>query len=221
MSWLSSFLHPGKGYDKAQEQLDKYWGQSQNYYNQGQGYLQPYNEYGQKAYGDINTAMQKLLNPEALQNEWIKNYSESPAAKQAEGLAQEHGLNAASGLGLMGSGTALDAIQSGTSQIALNDRQNYLDNLMQKYLAGVGIGQDIFGKGAGAAGQESQNAMGMGNNAMTMGQNAAQLAYGKQNAGGNLFQNLLNTGLNLGTSYLTGGMGKGGFGRGAWSTGGG
>lgn len=220
MSWLSSFLHPERGYEKGQEQLDKYWNQSQGYYNQGQGYLQPYNDYGTKAYGDINTAMQKLLNPEALQSEWIKNYEESPAAKQAEALAQEHGLNAASSLGLMGSSPALQAIQAGTSDIAMNDRQNYLDNLMQKYLAGVGIGQDIFGKGAGAAGQQSQNAMGMGNNAMTMGQNSAQMAYGKENAPGNLFQNLLNTGLNLGTSWLTGGMGKGNYGRGAWSTGG-
>jgi len=207
MSWLSSFLHPERGYDKAQEQLDKY-------FNQSQGYLTPYNQYGQNAYGDINEAMKKLLNPAGLQDEWIKNYKESEAAKNAEAMASEHGLNAASSMGLMGSSPALQAIQAGTSEISANDRQNYLDNLMQKYLAGIGIGQDIFGKGANAASQLSQNAN-------QMGQNSAEMAYGKQNAPGKLFENLLNTGLNLGTSYLTGGMGKGNYGRGVWSTGGG
>ena len=103
MSWLSKFLHPEKGYEKGQEQLDKY-------YAQGQGYLQPYNQFGQNAYGDINTAMKALLNPEELQNKWTQSYTESPQAKQAEAMAQEHGLNAASGLGLMGSGLFLGAL---------------------------------------------------------------------------------------------------------------
>jgi hypothetical protein len=196
MSWLSKVLHPERGYEKAQEQLDKY-------YSQGQSYVQPYNQYGQNAYTDINAAMKALLNPEELQNKWIQGYSESPQAKQAEGLAQEHGLNAASGLGLMGSGTALDAIQSGTSQISLNDRQNYLDNLMQKYLSGVGIGQNIFGTGATAAGQQSQNAM-------NMGQNAAEMAYGKENAQGEMIRKLMGQAVGLGGSAAAN----------VWSTGG-
>jgi len=206
MSWLSKFLHPEKGYEKGQEQLDKY-------YAQGQGYLQPYNQFGQNAYGDINAAMKALLNPEELQNKWTQSYEESPQAKQAEAMAQEHGLNAASGLGLMGSGTALDAIQSGTTQIGLNDRQNYLDNLMQKYLAGAGIGQNIFGQGANAA-----NAM--SGNAMNMGQNSAQMAYGKENAQGNLFGNLLGAGIGLAGTALGGGMYGKGAGSNPWVTGG-
>ena len=172
MSWLdpfgignmaSSFLHPEKGYKEGQNQLDKY-------YQQGQGYLQPYNQFGQDAQGNLSGAMKRLLDPAALQNEWAKGYNESDSAKGAEGLAQEHGLDAASSLGLMGSNTALNAIQGGTAQIGLNDRQNYLDNLMQKYLAGANIAGNIFNTGAGAAGT-------MGGNAMTMGGDSAQLAY--------------------------------------------
>lgn len=201
MGMFSSFFHPERGYEKGQEQLDKY-------YAQGQGYLNPYNQFGQSAYGDISTAMRNLMDPTALNAKWIQSYTESPQAKQAEALAQEHGLSAASGLGLMGSGTALDALQSGTSQIALNDRQNYLNDMMQKYMAGVGIGQNIFGTGANAAGQ-------MGQNAMNMGQNSAQMAYGKENAQGNLFGNLLG----LGGSLLGGYFGGGGR-PSPWSTGG-
>lgn len=201
MSWFDpfgagnmadSFLHPEKGYQRGQDQLNKY-------YNQGQGYLNPYNQYGQNAYGDYSSAMRRLLDPAALEAEWAKGYTESPSAKNAEGMAQEHGLDAASGLGLMGSNTALNAIQGGTTQIGMEDRQNYLNDLMQKYMAGAGIAGNIFNTGAGAAGN-------MSNNAMNMGNNSAQMAYGEQNAPGDLFGKLIGTG----AGYMTGGMGGGG-----------
>jgi hypothetical protein len=216
MSWLDpfgvgkmadSFLHPEKGYEKGQEQLDKY-------YRDAQGNLQPYNQFGQSAYGDYSGAMKRLLDPAALQNEWAKGYTESDSAKNTAAMAQEHGLDAASGLGLMGSNTALNAIQGGTTQIGLNDRQNYLDNLMQKYLAGAGIAGNIFNTGANAAG-------GMSTNAMNMGNNSAQMAYGAQNAPGDLFGKLLGTGI----GYMAGGpagaaAGAGAGGGGGWSFGG-
>lgn len=217
MSWLDpfdiggkfdSFMHPEKGYQKAQEQLDRY-------YKDAQGNLQPYNQFGQQAYGNYSDAMRRLLDPAGLQAEWEKGYSESPSAKYAEGLAQEHGLDAASGLGLMGSNTALNAIQGGTTQIGLDDRQRYMDNLMQKYLAGAGIAGNIFGTGAGAAGA-------MANNAMNMGGNSAQMAFGAQNAPGNLFGNLLGTGI----GFMAGGpvgaaAGSKAASSGDWSFGGG
>lgn len=188
---VNSFLNPQEGYEKGQEQLNKY-------YRDAQGNLQPYNQYGQSVYGDYSGAMRKLLDPAALQDEWMKRYTESPTAKYTEGLAQEHGLDAASALGLMGSNTALNAIQGGTSQIGLADRDNYLNSLMQKYLAGTGIAGDIFGTGANAANAMSQNAMNMGNN-------SAQMAFGAQNAPGDLFGKLLGTGI----GFATGGIDRG------------
>jgi hypothetical protein len=179
----NSFAHPEKGYQKGQEQLDKY-------YQQAQGYLQPYNQYGQNAYSGYSGAMNKLLDPTALEAEWINSYNESPSAKNAEAMAQEHGLDAASSMGLMGSNTALNAIQGGTTQIAMDDRQNYLNDLMQKYTLGTNIGGNIYGTGAQSAGA-------MSNNAMNMGQGSAQLGYGQQNARGDLFGKLLGTGAGL------------------------
>jgi hypothetical protein len=191
MSWLSSFLHPGKGYEKGQEQLGQYYNQAQGYGKEAQGYLNPYNQNGQEAYGGLSEAMKALLDPQALQDKWSKGYQESEGAKQAEGMATEHGLDAASSMGLMGSSPALQAIQGGTTKIGLDESNNYMDNLMQKYLAGIGVGQGIYGTGANAASGMSNNAMNMGNNAMKMGENSANMAYGKQNAGGNMFANLL------------------------------
>lgn len=193
MSWLSSFLHPGKGYEKGQEQLDKY-------YNQSQGYLNPYNQNGQNQYGNLNDIIKNLMDPTELNKKWTESYTESPQAKQAEAMANEHGANAASSMGLMGSNTALQATQAGTTQIGLDDRQNYLDNLMQKYLAGANLAQGIYGTGANAAGQQSQNA----NN---MGQNSAEMAYGKQNAGGNMLSGLIGTAAGVAGSALGGPIG--------------
>lgn len=181
MSWLSSFLNPGKGYEKGQEQLDKY-------YQQAQGALNPYSQNGQQQYGNLQSYIDALMHPEKLQDEWIKGYTESESAKNAEDRAMQHGLDAASSMGLMGSNTALNATQAGTTQIGLDDRQNYLDNLMQKYMAGAGLVQGVYGQGANAAGQ-------MSNNAMNMGQNSAEMAYGKQNAGGNMLAGLIGQGI--------------------------
>lgn len=204
MSWLSKFLHPEKGYEKGQEQLDKYYGQSQ-------GYLNPYNQYGQAAYGGLSGAMNNLLNPEQLYDKWSKGYEQSSAAKSDIDDAMRYGLDAASSMGLNGSSAALNAMQGGAANIGQHDKQQYLNDLMQKYLAGAGIGQNIFGAGANAAGQ-------MSNNANQMGQNSAEMAYGKQNAQGNLFGSLLGKYLDstaaaagsMATGGATGGMSGGG-----------
>ena len=191
MSWLSSFLHPEKGYNAAQEQLDKY-------YNNAQGRLQPYNQNGQDVYSKYKDAMEKLMNPGGLQDEWSKNYKESDIAKQNEAMASQSGLNAAQQMGLNGSSPALQAIQSGTAGIVAGDRQKYLDDLMEKYMTGIGIGKDIYGTGANAAGKQSDNAM-------TQGQNSAQTQFNKTNAQGDMFGKLLGYGTGLVGSALGGG----------------
>jgi len=207
MSWLSSFLHPERPYQAAQDQM-------QQYYGQAQGQMQPFIQQGQQAYGGLSDAMQQLLHPEKLQGDWMQSYETSPQALQMQEQAKQSGLGAASAMGLMGSSPALQAIQQGQSQIGAADRQSYLDSLMDKYKTGIGVGQNIYGAGAQMAGQGAQNAMNMGN---IMG----GLAGGEAGAGGGMLGQLLGGGLNLGLNYLTGGMGQGGFGRGAWSTAGG
>lgn len=206
MSWFSSFIHPDKGYKDAQNVLN-------NFYQQAQNYQQPYNQFGVNQGINQQKMIDDLMNPQKMQDEWIKGYKESEAAKNMENLAQEHGLNAASSMGLMGSNTALNAIQSGTTGIAAQDRQKYLDDLMEKYKTGAGLSQNMYNQGVNSAGQ-------MGQNAMTQGQNSAQMQFGATNAPGNLFGGLVGAGSKLLMDYLTGGMGVGGYGRGAWSTGG-
>lgn len=191
MGWLSSFFHPEKGYEKGQEELNRY-------YQQAQQYQQPYFQQGQSMYGPLQSIIGNLLNPQGLQGQWAQSYQESPQAKQAEEIAGERGMDAASSMGLLGSNAALQGIQRGRSQIALDDRQNYMNDLMQKYMQGAGLTQGIYGMGQGSANS-------MGQNAMNMGQNSSQMAFGQQNAPGSMMGNLLGLGAGLGASYLSGG----------------
>lgn len=179
-----------KPYRAAREDLERY-------YNEGQRFLQPYNDQGQQQYDLLNSLIGNLTNPSSLQDEWIKGYEQSESSRNAQAMANEQGLGAASSMGLMGSNTALDALQRGTSQIAMDDRQNYLDNLMQKYILGAQLSQGIYNTGAGAA-------SGMSNNAMNMGQNSANLAYAENQANNSLLGGLTGLAGSVAGGYLAG-----------------
>jgi hypothetical protein len=179
MSWLSSFLHPGRAYEKSGQE-------SERYYNQGQKYLQPYNQYGQEAGENLSNAMQRLLHPQGLYDEFMQGYEQSPYAIDMQERANQHGMNAANSMGLMGSTPALQAIQSGATAIGNQDRENYFQRLMDMYFKGAGIGQNIYGTGAQVGAQ-------MGQNAINQGNNAAESVYNQNAAGGNMFGNIAGT----------------------------
>lgn len=203
MSWLSDLLHPGRAYGRANAA-------SNNYYNAAQNQIAPYAQGGMAANDKLNQLLSSLSNPGELQNQWSSGYEESPYARQLEQSSLDRGLNAASAMGLGGSSAALNNIQETGSNIMNQDRQNYMNDLMQKYLSGVGIAQNQFGTGASAANQ-------FGANAMNQGSNAAGLSFGQSNAGPNMLTQLLSTIGQGGTQWLTGGFGKGDFGRGQFS----
>jgi len=188
---VTSFLHPERGYKKAGEQAEKY-------YQQGQNYLQPYNQHGQDQYGRLNQATGDLMDPQTLQNKWGEGYEESPYAKRLEQMNSQQGQEAASSMGLNASSGALQNVQQGAGDIVSRDRQQYMNDLMQKYMTGIGLGQNLYGTGANAAGN-------MSSNAMTQGQNMAGIAYGQQNAPGQLFGNLLGGAASGAANYMTGG----------------
>lgn len=190
MSWLSNTFHPENAYKDAQEQMNKFYDQAQNY-------QQPYIQHGEQAYNQLSGGMNALMDPQALQDKWASGYKESDAARQMEGMAQQHGLDAASSMGLFGSTPALQAIQAGTSGIVAQDRQKYLDDLMQKYMHGTNIAGNIYGTGANASNAASQNAMNMGNK-------SSELAYGQGSAQGNLMGNLIGRGVGAGAGAIGG-----------------
>jgi len=203
MSWLSQLLNPGGGYKKANQTM-------QNYYNQAQGNLSPYNQNGQAAQQQLMEYLKNLSNPAALQEGWGKNYKESDYGKNLEREATQRGQDYASSMGLGGSSAAMNNAQKVGAGIRDKDQQQYMDDLMKKYLAGMGLGENISQTGAGAAGQ-------MSNNAMNQGQNQANMEFGQYNAGPNALAGGASWISNLIQQYLNGGMGQGGYGRGMFT----
>lgn len=191
MSWLSQFLNPGNAYKQAGQQ-------EQQGYNEAQGIRQPYMNFGQQGGNALMDFMNKLQNPGQLQDEWSKGYEESPYAKQLQNENQAQGMDAASAMGLNGSSAALSNIQKGSGDIMQKDRQNYMNDMMQKYMAGIGIGGNLFGTGASMAGQAAQGAQ-------THGENQGQYSFGQNSAGGNQLMNMLS----LAASMYGGGKGPG------------
>jgi hypothetical protein len=203
MSWLSSFTHPGKAYDKARQEEEKY-------FQQGQQMRQPFIEKGQQA-GQFNMDMlQKLMNPQGLQDEWSQGYSTSPYAQQMQDEAQSGGMDAASAMGLGGSSAALENVQKGSADIMQKDRQQYMDDMMKKYMAAMGMGESMYGTGANMANQGASATQ-------QFGQNMGANAYGKGQAGGDMFGKGAGFLMDLAKQYMTGGMGQGSYGRGSWS----
>jgi hypothetical protein len=190
---VSGFFHPGRGYKDARKEMEEKW-------RQAQGFQNPYNQFGQDQAGRLNNAENSLLDPSKLLAEWMSKYQESPYAKKSMENAKESGLDAASSMGLMGSSPAINNIQNSSSDIMNKDRQAFLQDLMQKYLAGVGIGQNIYNTGA-------QTAANMGNQAVNVGGNTAEMAYGEGNAPGDFLRNWLATGAKMGANMFSGGMG--------------
>ena len=166
MSFWDSYkglYDPGGSYRSAGKEIKKG-------YQEGQGYLKPYNQAGMDQLQKLLGAQGNLLDPSKLQNEWAKGYETSPYAKQLLGMNQSQGLDAASQMGLLGSSAALGNIQQGAGNIVAQYRQKYLDDLMQKYMQGIGLGKDIYGIG-------SQAAANLGAQALSHGQDISGLRY--------------------------------------------
>lgn len=179
MSWISNLFNSGAGYKAAQNQLN-------NYYDQGKSALNPYINAGSNAINPLTDAASALLDPGKLRQSWLDQYKLSPEAKQNQQDATNYGLESASSMGLMGSSPALQAIQGENARIGMQDQNNYLSDLMNKYMQGVGIDQNLYSGGEQAAGQ-------LANLSQNMGTNSANMAYGQTAGPNSMLSSLLGT----------------------------
>lgn len=183
-----SFLRPDKGYKDAMKQFQKAW-------EEAKGFGRPYVEGGHGQLPFLNNARDQLFDPAKLQGEWAEGYEVSPEALDLMRRMKELGMEDASSMGLMGSSAALENNQRTAGSIVASDRQRYMDDLMRKYMASIGIGENIYNTGAGVAGN-------MMNNAMQYGNNMGAGAFGKRNAPGQLF----GQGAGMAARFFGGGM---------------
>jgi hypothetical protein len=155
-------------YGDASNQENKGW-------NDARHYQEPYWQQGQDQYGALNQGRQDLMDPQKLQDKWSSSYETSPYAKRMLEMNNQYGQEAAASMGLNGSSAGVANIQQGAGDIMQKDRQKYMDDMMEKYRLGIGLGQSMYNTGASAG----QN---LGGQAMTHGENQAGIAYGQGNA---------------------------------------
>lgn len=208
MTGLHSFLHPEEGYQDAQAKLKEYFDMAMKSGKSAEEILQPLVNQGQSQFGRLNNQAENLNNPVNLENEWTNAYSESPYAKQLTSEATAAGKDAASSMGLLGSSAALNNIQKSAGNIMQSDRASFLDDLMKKYMASIGIGQNLYGVGANAAGTQSGNELNLAKLTEGTGENLAGLKYGEIAAPGVNFGKALGIGADLGVNFATGGVTK-------------
>lgn len=177
MDFVKNFFDPGRAYEKAGEQAERGW-------DEAKGYQMPFFEAGKEQIPGLQEAIGKLLNPAALESEWASGYEASPYAKEQMERSKELGLDAASSMGLMGSSPALENIQRGASSIMRADRQQYLNDLLQKYFGGVAGAQNLVNTGATAGTNLEAGAL-------RTGENLATTTYGENAARGNMLGKIL------------------------------
>jgi hypothetical protein len=187
---IKSFMDPGAGYGDAMKEM-------QEYFEQAQQYQQPFAQAGQGQIPQLQGAQNALMDPATLQSQWSQGYETSPYAQQLMGKATDIGNEEAASMGLGGSSAALSNVQNTSTGIMNQDRQQYMQDLMQKYMSGVGIGQNMFNTGAGAAAN-------MGQNSMNMGRDMGGLRFGQTNAPGQQLGQLIGAGARM---YAGGGAG--------------
>jgi hypothetical protein len=197
---IHSFLHPEEAYEKAADEYRRQYGQARQ---QSQGYIDPYNQQGLAQYGNLQQGINSLMNPEELTSKFTKGYETSPYAQQLLGLNRQTGLDEASKMGLMGSSAALGNIQQGAGNIVSQDREKYLKMMMEQYLQGLGLSQNVYNQGANMAGNYANNLLNQGHQ---FGGNMAGLAYNQQRAPGDMLAKLMN----MGVQAYSGGMGGAG-----------
>ena len=180
MGMIRSFFHPEDAYKGAQDYINRG-------YDESRGYQLPYFQQGQDEYGHLHDAINALLNPGELENKWASQYETSPYARDLLAANREEGLQDASSMGLMGSSAALGNIQRGAGQIVSADRRQFLEDLMNKYLQGIGLSQNLYGTGASVG----QN---LAKGAYEHGQDVGSLEFNRRRAPGELFGNLAGSG---------------------------
>lgn len=184
------FNDTGKPYDAAQQQYDKYTGMAQ-------GAWSPYANAGKGAVGDYQQWLKGQQDPSGFINNQMANYQESPYAKYMQQQSMNAGQNAASASGLMGSTPMMQQMQQNAGNIASQDQNQWLQNVL-------GINTQ-YGQGQQNLMQGGQNAA----NSLTnmygqMGNLSGTNAYNKEQSKNNNFWNTIGNGAGAVGDWFTG-----------------
>lgn len=182
---------PNEPYRKAQREAEFRLAQAR-------GYEMPFVNNANDIYKNLREEQYALNDPAALENKWASSYEQSPYAQRMLQMNQAAGMDEAAQQGLLGSSAALGNIQLRAGDIVKQDRQQYMNDLMQKYMQAIGLGENIYGIGAQSAGNIANQTMGFGGDIANLTYNKSQAPMNGMAQGmgaiGDYFQNRNNQG---------------------------
>lgn len=182
------FGDSGKPYDAAMRQY-KDWDAK------AQGTQQPFLDAGTGAIPQYQQWLKGQQDPSKFINEQMSNYQESPYAQYLQQQSMRAGQNAASASGLMGSTPMMLEMQQNAGNIANQDQNQWLQNVL-------GINTQ-YGQGQQNLMQGGQNAANsLSNINMQMGDRMGQAAYGQQAGKKQDWWNTIGGGLSMIGSFL-------------------
>lgn len=142
-------------YEKAMKQYEKYGNKAAEYqnpfYNAGTGALNNYQNY-----------LSDMSNPSEFINNLMSGYSESPYSKYLQEQSMRAGTNAASASGLSGSTPMAQFLQENSANIASQDIDKWLQNVLginKDYGSGL---ENLIGGGRNSANNLSNLYSGLG-----------------------------------------------------------
>lgn len=113
----------GRPYEKAGEAYTPYYEKSKEFQN-------PFFQAGKTGTNKFQDWLSGMQNPSEFINKLMGGYKESPWAKYKQEQAMRAGTNAASASGLIGSTPYLQQSQENASNIAGEDQNNWLQNVL-------------------------------------------------------------------------------------------
>ena len=162
------------GGNNAQDAGNQYYNQIPDVLKQ---YLGPYADRGNQVYPGLQSQYNNLLNdPGGMLNKFGQGYQQSPGYKFQVNQATGAANNAASAGGMLGSPQHQQNTASMVNNLANQDFNQYLGNVLNMYGRGLGGEQNIYNAGAGVSSQLGED---LGNSLMNQGNMAYSNAINK------------------------------------------
>lgn len=182
----------GALFGNAADQANPYYDQSRQ---QLQQYMDPYHQSGLRSMGMLEGQFGNLLNdPGGKLNQMGQGYQESPGFKFALQQAMQGAGNAAAAGGMAGSPQHEQQNMGLATNLANQDYNQWLQNAMGLYGAGLSGAQNMYGIGAGAS-----QGLGEGMSSLYQNQGMANMA-GQQNSN-NLLAGLMGSAMGAASPF--------------------